>query len=239
MNQSIKLLYLFIIFCNTLFSQSYDGICQPIQKVGFKVQQISYTSYSENYIIKEKYKHINEVKNTSPEELIKSQISATNNKWLSKNYGKEMTWTEGQFERLHEKGNALHLIGKLIITYNDEKFAVLKFNMNSSNKKIPASLVMKKRENNWFFCEDSLISNLSLIFMSLSGDDLYSIFNRKKSKSIVINELINNTWKEDSFNYSNFLKAYAKLLFEGSYKNNPKDYTIDLKKNKIININKV
>lgn len=239
MKKLLNIISIIIIINSKAYCQSYDGICHAIQKVGYPIQNFRYTAYSDNYVIRDKYKSIDEIKNNTPEELLKSQISVTNNKWLSKNYGVEKKWSEKQFQNLHEKGNFLVLIGKLEIKYNDEVYSVVKFNMSSKERIIPASLVMRKEGDTWLFDEDSLISNLSFIFMSLSGDDLYYIFNNIKSKSKVIDDLIDNSWENNKFNYSFFLESYASLLFDSSYKNNPKNYSIKFKDNQLTKLKNV
>jgi len=78
------------------------------------------------------------------------------------------------------------------------------------------------------------------MFMSLSGDDFYYIFNNiSESKDFLINDLINKVWDTGKFNYSALIENYNTLLFEGSYSGKPSDYTLDLSKNMIKEMNDV
>lgn len=62
--------------------------------------------------------------------------------------------------------------------------------MNDDSAILPISLMMEKVENKWFFSQNPLISNLTFILMSLSGDDLHYLFNNKlNSKNSSLNRV--------------------------------------------------
>lgn len=85
----ITLLSIFLI--QNIYSQKTDGICFNDDYYGIPVENIEYIRYSKT-IIKDRYKSFKEVKNSTTEELIKSMYSATNNDWVSFNYGQDMNW---------------------------------------------------------------------------------------------------------------------------------------------------
>lgn len=229
--KQLIMIFCMLVFNISIYSQKIDGICNNVNNIGYAIQSIEFSTY-QNYKIDTKYSSINDVKNESVEELIKSQYSAKNNDWLSLNYGKKMNWSQEQFEKLNQKGNSLELLCKLYIRYNDITYCILKINMLGNDTPKPISLIMEKVKNKWQFSDNALLQDINFIFTFFSVNDLSKIFenNKQKSEEKLYNG-INNSWIQNSFNYNNFINSFLQILFSGDY--NQLSYEVSNKKNNI------
>lgn len=229
-----KFLCLAVLFPVMCWGQKYDGICQNVTELGLKINELIFTTYKNNTFINEKYKSINEVTNSTPEELLKSQFSVTDNNWLSLNYEKKMNWTPAQFNKLNASDNKIELLCKLQITLDTLNFAIVKVNLYEKNgKAISMSLLMQKNKNNkWIISENKMFSNVNFIFMFLSIDDLYYIFNNKLlSDNEKVNEITKTNWINGIFDLSKTINELGSLLVNMDYKKQPAYYSIKIDNN--------
>ena len=95
--------------------------------------------------INEKYTDLKQVNNSTPEELLKSQFSVKDNKWLSINYNKTMDWTQKQFDDLKDPNSRIELLCKLSMKINNIEYSILKINTYDSSSTVSfGSILMQK-----------------------------------------------------------------------------------------------
>ncbi|WP_159286885.1 hypothetical protein [Tenacibaculum maritimum] len=152
--------FLVIVFCavTTLVnSQKVEGLCSSVDLLGIGVKnnEIKYVKYSPILKLQNKYRTFEEVKNSTVEELIISQMSVQDNDWLSFNFNKEMKWASQQFFRIksqNTKTNYLELVRKATYTFDNENYAIVRVNVFDERREKPivVSLKAKKEGNRWF-----------------------------------------------------------------------------------------
>ena len=186
---------LFMMSLN-LFSQKFDGVCLTTSKMGLEIENIAFSIYKDNTFINEKYTDLKQVNNSTPEELLKSQFSVKDNKWLSINYNKTMDWTQKQFDDLKDPNSRIELLCKLSMKINNIEYSILKINTYDSSSTVSfGSILMQKNGNKWFITENKFFSNIEFVILFMSVDDLYYIFNNKPlSSNSYIKDLIKNIW---------------------------------------------
>lgn len=233
------LLITLILGFNFLMSQKVDGICQSTSKFGLDIEKMSFNVYKNNTFINDKYRTVDEITNLTPEELLRSQFSTTNNKWLSINYNKPMSWSQQQFDKLNNPKNKMELLCKLYIKSKDFEFSIVKINFyDEKNNVVSGSILMQKNKNNkWFITNNEIFSNIEFVIMFTSLDDLYYIFNNSpKSSNTGINNLINKVWANNYLNFNKAINNLGGLLIKSEYKSFPYEKSIVIQRDVEINI---
>jgi hypothetical protein len=229
----MRLIVLFLLIPFVVFGQKYDGICHTVNKLGMTITKFEFYAYKNETFINEKYGNIREVTNSTPEELLKSQLSVTNNDWLSLNYGKTMNWSKEQFEKLNNPANKIELLCKLNIKVDDIDFSIFKMNLYNKQQPISIYLLMRRQINNkWIISENNIFSNLGFIIMFTSLDDLYYAFNNKpNSSNQKINALIRKSWQNSSIiDLNMFINEMGGLLMNSEYEKYPYFKSIKIEK---------
>lgn len=236
--KKMKTIAILFLLSFTAWGQKYDGICQTTTKLGLTTSNLEFCIYKNGTFINQRYKNINEITNMSPEELITSQLSATNNEWLSINYGKATNWTKEQIEKLNNPQNKIELHCKLSFEVESIKFSLIKMNLysNTSTTPISMALLLKKVGEKWIITENNLLANLGFVIMFTSTNDLYYIFNEKLSSSnSKINNLIKKVWKDNNvLNLNEVINEMGSLLMNFEYKEQPYTYSIKVLKDENI-----
>lgn len=206
------------MFSIAMYSQKMDGICNGVNNIGYAIELIEFSTY-QDYKIDTKYSSVENVKNETVEDLMKSQYSVKNNDWLSLNYGKKMNWSQEQFDRLNQKGNSLELLCKLFIRYNNIDYCILKMNMLGDKMPKSISIIMEKNKERWQFSDNTLLQDVNFIFTFFSTNDLSKVFgNYNQEVEKELSKAINSTWVQNNFNYNNFINSFSQILFSGNYK---------------------
>lgn len=211
-----------ILICITLFSfikvfsQKIDGICNVTDKIGYSITNVSVEFYKNNTYIKKRYNKFSEVTNFSPEELLKSHISAQNNKWLSYNFGKKVNWEYDKIRSLLNDNNYLELLFKLTFEVLGKEYSIVKLNAKSkgSDNSIPIVFLMQKNDKKWFFTDEKILQSIKLIFYLLPLEDIYCLFNNEKGNNDELNILLDKVWSNKSFNFYTFISGFGKYLLK-------------------------
>ena len=145
------ILFALIFITQTALSQKNNGICSDYQYFGEIVNEMQIHFYGDYTKRIERYDNISQIKNLTPNDLITSQFSATNNEWVSINYNKKMAWTKSQFDRLKNKENKIVCVADFEFKVNDSIFNISRIDLyDESKRKTPICLTMKKENNKWF-----------------------------------------------------------------------------------------
>lgn len=212
----IKLLVIFFYaFTISVKSQSIDGLCSSVDLfgIGVKNNEIEYVKYLPIVKLQKKYKTFKEVKNSTVEELIISQMSVQNNDWLSFNFNKKMTWTSQQFSRIKNqdtKTNYLELVRKVTYTFDNENYAIVRVNVFDERREKPivVSLKAKQEGNKWFLIREKLKDPIEFLFMNLNLGYLDAVFENRETNNSTLNDIIESSWNKNNFKIANF---YLKL----------------------------
>ncbi|GIM53337.1 hypothetical protein ACI76O_11480 [Capnocytophaga cynodegmi] len=205
------------------FPQKIDGICNPIDKIGYAIRDISVTFYKKNTYVKERYKKFSEVTNLSPEELLKSHISTQNNDWLSYNFNEKKNWEHNKIENLLDKNNYIELLFKFNFKVLNREYSIVKLNAKNDilNSNIPITFLMQKHNNKWFFTSEHLLQKVKLALYLLPIEDIYIIFNNKRSgNNQPLNTLLGKIWENGIFNFYAFINGFGEYLLKNESKSN-------------------
>lgn len=229
-----KIIVIFLLFfIKNSYSQKTDGICDNSNYFGVSISQIEYIRFSKT-IIKDRYSSFKEVLNNTQEELLKSMLSAKDNKWVSFNYGQEMYWTNEQFERLRGPNKYIDLLCKINITVNNESYSIVKLNLFEGDKKPQyLSLVLKKLKNRWIISSDDTLSNLNFLIMFTSMDDIDSVFNNSSTNNDKLNNIIRSSWNKNLLDLSKIISELGKMMLNQEYLSEPIINTKNISINKI------
>ena len=215
------ILIVFGVFDQLCYSQKTDGICYDSDFFGVPVKEVEYIRHK-NGIVKDRYASFSEVKNISPKELIKSMISAKNNKWVSYNYGQEMNWSQAQLDRLNGSEKYIELLCEINTVINNVNYSIIKVNLFDGDKKPQfLSLVLKKVENRWVVNSDKVLSDLNFLIMFTSVDDIDAVFNNTKTNNEKLNGIIKNSWNKKTLDLSKILSELGNMMLNQEYKSLP------------------
>ncbi|MFL0079240.1 hypothetical protein, partial [Tenacibaculum maritimum] len=189
--------FLVIVFCavTTLVnSQKVEGLCSSVDLLGIGVKnnEIKYVKYSPILKLQNKYRTFKEVKNSTVEELIISQMSVQDNDWLSFNFNKEMKWASQQFFRIksqNTKTNYLELVRKATYTFDNENYAIVRVNVFDERREKPivVSLKAKKEGNRWFLIRGKLKTPVEFLLTNLNLEYLDAVFEKKRTNNSTLN----------------------------------------------------
>ncbi|MRJ07779.1 hypothetical protein EDL99_02615 [Ornithobacterium rhinotracheale] len=231
-----KNLFFLVLFCVAkVFSQNIDFICDVTDKIGYSVTDLSVEFYKSDTYIKERYQQFSDVKNSTPEELLKSHISAKDNEWLSYNYGKDVTWEDSKIKELLNENNYIELLFRLNFRVSNKEYSIVKLNAKSKSSSIPIALLMKKNEGRWVFTDEKILQSLKLIIYLLPIGDIYSIFNNEtRNDNRNLDIFRDKIWIDNSFNFYAFINGFGEYLLKNDNKN---DISLGLKENISLEIN--
>lgn len=139
--------------------------------------------------IKKDYTRLDEVKNDSPENLLKSILSATSQEWIDYNtLGgslKSNKRKEDYFKRIKQMDkdkNYIKLIHKVSFIIDNVPTEIIKFYFKQENaKEVSGCYVLQKVNNRWYKSSNSTTSTLSIIIMRMRTDILVELISGKTS----------------------------------------------------------
>ncbi|MFL0083068.1 hypothetical protein V2665_08795, partial [Tenacibaculum maritimum] len=217
-----KMKFLVIVFCavTTLVnSQKVEGLCSSVDLLGIGVKnnEIKYVKYSPILKLQNKYRTFKEVKNSTVEELIISQMSVQDNDWLSFNFNKEMKWASQQFFRIksqNTKTNYLELVRKATYTFDNENYAIVRVNVFDERREKPivVSLKAKKEVNRWFLIRGKLKTPVEFLLTNLNLEYLDAVFEKKRTNNSTLNNIIASSWDKNNFNIASLYLKLGNLM---------------------------
>lgn len=150
--------------------------------------ELSFQTY-DSLIIKKDYIKIEDVKNDSPENLIKSILSATTQEWVDYNtLGgslKSIKRKTEYFKKIAEMDrdkNYIQLVHKISFLIDNTPTEIIKFYFKQENTDlISGCYVLQKINNRWYKVSNATTSNLSIMIMRLKTDVLLELFSGKIS----------------------------------------------------------
>lgn len=145
----------------------------------------------DSLVVKKDYARFDEVKNDTPENLLKSILSATSQEWIDYNILggslKSNKRKEDYFEKIRKMDkdkNYIKLIHKVSFFIDNIPTEIIKFYFKQENaKEVAGCYVLQKVNNRWYKSSNSTTSNLSIIIMRLRTDVLVELFSGKTSNS--------------------------------------------------------
>jgi hypothetical protein len=203
------------MFSTNIYSQNIDGICSEVSVFGNSLDknEIEYLKYQPFLRLKNRYSSFDQVRNSTPEELMISQMSVLDNDWLSYNFSEKIRWTAQQFERIktqNKENNYIELVRKVSYTFKNVKYSIMRVSIFDEKRKNPVtvSLMAKFKENRWVLVQNKSGSPLEFFLMNLGLDYLDALFENEKTSNIKFNEFIKSSWIGNKFELA---KAYSKL----------------------------
>ncbi|KQO32769.1 hypothetical protein ASF10_20145 [Flavobacterium sp. Leaf82] len=193
MNKSIIVLVLLIVFCKKTYAQNDPNLILGKEDES----ELSFHVY-DSLIIKKDYLKLEEVKNDTPENLMRSILSASSQEWIDYNtLGgsiKSSKRKEDYFVKIKQMSidkNYIKLIHKVSLLINNTPTEIIKFYFKQENTKdVSGCYVLQKVNDRWYKVSNNTTSNLSIIVMRLKTNVLIELFSGKTS-NILTKELYN------------------------------------------------
>jgi hypothetical protein len=193
MNKQIVVLILIIVFCKKAYAQKDSNLSLGIEQES----ELSFQVY-DSLLIKKEYVNLEEVKNDTPENLMKSILSANSQEWVDYNTlggsAKSTKRKEDYFVKIKQMNidkNYIKLIHKVSFFINNTPTEIIKFYFKQENaKEVSGCYVLQKIDNRWYKVSNTTTSNLSIIIMRLKTEILIELFSGKAS-NVLTKELYN------------------------------------------------
>jgi hypothetical protein len=185
----VKLSAVVLIFSGvTLFAQEnetkqypYNG--KPVNLLAsVRLENASFHIYEPPFKAKAIYEKMEEAKCLTPEELVESIESETNQTWVVQNNmpGKANVVSEKAFEyrkKLDKNTNYFELIHKLTFSYNGMPTAIIKYYFVDDGKRtILASMVVQEKDGRWFRTSIAGLDHLEEVFRRVKPETLALLF---------------------------------------------------------------
>lgn len=199
MKKNVLLFSLIILLYNKVYSQKdYQNLI-----LGKEEETELFVQVYDSLIIKKDYVKLEEAKNDTPENLLKSIFSATTQEWIDYNTlggsSKSNKRKEDYFKRIKQMDkdkNYIKLIHKVSFIIDNIPTEIIKFYFKQENtKEVSGCYVLQKVNNRWYKASSSTTSNLSIIIMRIRTDALIGLFLGKTSNS-KIKEVYNEIYSK-------------------------------------------
>lgn len=220
----LNLKYLLLSFVISFFCFSQKNEVQIILN-SKELKNCNYELYRPVVEIKMIYKDTLDAVNNTPEQLMTSIISASNQEWVNYNCfgGKEKAapFSKEEFNKKMrgKEKNYIELLAKLEFSIDSVKYSVVKFRYFQAKIKKPimGSLLMIYSNSRWFQTSNAKLNNLSMMMLVFKEDILERILS-----GLGNNQMENNLIK---LVYSNGLNI--DLLFKQNFNQEQKKYFIN------------
>ena len=206
-----------ILFSVRCFAQSEEINCSNNPYLSFEISKAKKYFFSPAFVAKKAYSSLKEVTNVYPEQLVISELSVINADWSSYNYGKSRDAEPERYSKISKMNidkNYIQLLYKIQYEVNGTEFAIIKIHIFSEDKKDPTgyALAMKKQQNRWVIYDESAITDLMFLFISLKTESIDAIFNQQKSGNLALDNIITTSKENGIFNLNKCLFALKTTL---------------------------
>lgn len=223
-----KIIFLFLVifsFCKMYSQKDYANLI-----IGKEDEvELSFQIY-DSLVIKKDYTKFEDVINDSPENLIKSILSATNQEWVDYNtLGGSQKSTKRKpdyfkkIEEMNKDKNYIQLIHKFSFSIDNVPTEIIKFYFKQENTTaVSGCYVLQKINNRWYKLSNTTTANLSIMVMRLKTEILKELFSGKTSNDKT-KELYNKIYSNGILD----LRKFENIFFS---------WYSPTKKNDIINV---
>ncbi|MFK8298135.1 hypothetical protein ACI76O_08730 [Capnocytophaga cynodegmi] len=206
----ILITILFLLSIKTIAQQLYPNLV-----LGYEQQtSVSFDDYAQKKIYRE-YSSFEQAKMDTPENLMKSILSATNQQWYNANIwnGENVAKIQSQeyFDKITDATyEDLYIVleHKLSFELNGIPTCIIKFFFHSKNEKpLSGAYVFQKRGERWYRTSNASTSGLSIIVMRFKTQVLNDIVDGN-SKNIEIQRLIQRIYVNNVLSFPKLEKEF-------------------------------
>jgi hypothetical protein len=207
-----KLIFvILIIFSHAIYGQEkYQNLI-----IGKEEEvELSFQKY-DSLIIKKEYTKLEDVSNNTPENLLKSILSATSQEWVDYNtLGGNLKSTKRnadyfkKIEQMNKDKNYIQLVHKVTFLIDNVPTEIIKFYFKQENaEQTSGCYVLQKINNRWYKVSNSTTANLSIMIMRLKTEILVELFSGKFSNP-KIREVYNMIYSNKILDLRKFEKIF-------------------------------
>jgi hypothetical protein len=229
------LLNVFISDLKAQISHSFQGDRVMLGNQS-SMQNLVFSKYQPAFKAKMLYKNQSEAKNETPESLVSSIISASNQEWVDYNTlgGKEKSKKIDK-EALKRATTAdrekvyFELTSKMNFKANGAEMCIIKFFIHSDGlpKPFSGTYLFQKNGNRWYHTATPWATNLMIMMMSFDDSKLATLLKSKPIGQPLMDELIKKVFQGNKFNLELLYKEYDSWYANKDEKR--KNYFLDKK----------
>ncbi len=209
-------LIFYLFFISLTYSQVQQTDCAKSIFINQSVNNFRTLQYPQNTKAR-KINSFEEVKNSTPEELISSSLSATNLHWFNFNREDKKKKSSQDFNYIKNVNSDLYfaeLLFKIEFEANGKEYAIVKYHLHDNNKsELGFAEVMTKKDGRWYTISESEVSQLLFFMIMIDVKYINQIFNDGYSDNSDLNKiLVDNKSNDDSIDINNVLFLLEKEL---------------------------
>ncbi|WP_440880855.1 hypothetical protein [Tenacibaculum sp. C7A-26P2] len=210
---------LYFNFCVVLFMIHFFSFGQE-KSLGARIilstnniTETNFYVYKPSFKSKPIYNSINEVKNSYPEELMSSILSANSQEWVNyntlggeKNADKKSESHFNKVNNYNKDKTYFELQAKLEFNSNGSKIAIVKFYFHQQDKEKPVAgaLIMQRSEEVWKVTSKPYLTQIAMALMVFKPDVMERLLSNNP-KNEFEKELLKSVYK-DGFSFELLLK---------------------------------
>lgn len=204
-----------------LLPLSYTSFCQEQQincaenlQISQSIGQITYTSYPDSLVVS-KYNNLNEVSNSSPEELMRSILSASSLEWMNFNLEEAVSKSSQDFEYIKNAVDSNYyfvLESKLEFTSDDLEYAVIKYRLHENRKIYGFAEAMIKIDDRWYTTKKAEINQILFFMGMVDLDYIEAIFRQNQTQNNQFNQVRQQYVESGTINLSGILVELEQSL---------------------------
>lgn len=207
----MKNMFTLIVIMFALNCYSQNGIVVTDTPIDQSINNAKVVKYPERYLI-DQIENFEDVKNTSPENLLASYFSAQNKKWFDHNLKIKQSLPYHNFEDVSKNKYSVRPLIKLSFIANGIENCLVKFEIENDNQTIGSYCIhLEKKDAYWFVSNAEICSNLSLFFLTIDAKYIYPAIMASRSDNEVYNELLEKSKVNGRLNFNSLMQGIRNL----------------------------
>lgn len=210
------LIFQFLLLSVQVFAQKQQINCASNLQASQTIKNMGYIRYPDSLVVT-KYSAFEEVTNTTPEELMRSILSASSLEWKNFNTQKQITTSSQDFESIRNALDSNYyfvLESKIDFTASGNQYAVVKFRLFENGKIYGFAEGMVKKNNRWYTTEDAEINQLLFFMGMVDLDYIEAIFRQNETNNVQFDQIREQYLELGSINLTGLLSTLEQSLSE-------------------------
>lgn len=210
------LVLIFLLESIYLFAQKQQINCAENLQASNTLDAFTYTTYPDSLVLT-KYDSFEEVTNGSPEELMRSILSASSLDWKNYNSEKQLTKSSQDFERIENAADSNYyfiLESKLEFSGNGNQYAIVKYRLYEEGKLFGFAEGMIRKEGRWHTTSKAELNQIVFFMGMIDLDYIEAIFRQNETDNLQFNQVRNDYLNSGTINLTGLLSSLEQSLSE-------------------------
>lgn len=210
------LIFIFYLISLQIFAQKQQINCAENLQISNSIDQLRYTQYPDSLVVT-KYDDFDEVTNTTPEELMRSILSASSLEWKNYNSERQLTKSSQDFETIENAVDSSYyfvLESKLEFVVNGLIHAIVKYRLIENGKLYGFAEGMIKKNGRWYTTSKAELNQIVFFMGMVDLEYIDAIFRKNNTNNDQFNQIREQYLESGTINLTGLLSTFEQSLSE-------------------------